>query len=316
MTPTIIILVALLIVVAVIFFAIKSQRSTGSEAPSFSGKFTHKGLGQGVAPAKDEAPFAVPPEPRAPEPKKAAPKSTAPPPPQKQKKPQPAAPKVEASAPKPAAPKPAAPKPEPVAAAPKVEAPAPKPEPLPAPAPAAPEPAVAAAPPPVVEAPPAPKIEAPMPQPAAPQPAAPPPPAPKVEAPKAAPPPAAPKPAAPPVVPAAAAPPGPTVGSAASPTAELEEADKRHKDARRLARLLVSEIKLYNENAVNQGRANKDLYTRLKKDIDRSMDVFMQRVPEEVRNHFDYLHDELVRQLAEGDSSKLGANAPQANPPR
>jgi hypothetical protein len=102
----------------------------------------------------------------------------------------------------------------------------------------------------------------------------------------------------------------------ASPTAELEEADKRHKDARRLARLLVSEIKLYNENAVSVGRQNKDLYTRLKKDIDRSADVYAQRVPEEVRAQFDYLHDELVRQLADGDAERLGANAPPPNPPR
>jgi len=107
-----------------------------------------------------------------------------------------------------------------------------------------------------------------------------------------------------------------TPSSTASPTAELEEADKRHKDARRLARLLVSEIKLYNENAVNQGRTNNDLYNRLKKDIDRSMDVFGQRVPEEVRNQFDYIHDELVRQLADGDPAKLGENAPKPNPPR
>jgi hypothetical protein len=101
-----------------------------------------------------------------------------------------------------------------------------------------------------------------------------------------------------------------------SPTAELEATDKRHKDARRLARLLVSEIKLYNENAVREGRNKSDLYVRLKKDIDRSTDVYTQRVPEEVRAQFDYLWDELVRQLAEGDGSKLGPDGPKPNPPR
>jgi hypothetical protein len=36
------------------------------------------------------------------------------------------------------------------------------------------------------------------------------------------------------------------------------------------ARLLVSEIKLYNEAKVEQGRKNRDLYERLKEDIDRA----------------------------------------------
>ena len=183
--------------------------------------------------------------------------------------------------------------------------PPPPPPPPPAPEPE-PEPKLEVAPPPPPP-PPAPEPK-PEPKPAPPPPPPAPKPEPKVEA--APPPPPPPAPAPKPA-------PGPVVSTtAASPTAELEEADKRHKDARRLARLLVSEIKLYNENAVTQGRQNKDLYTRLKKDIDRSMEVFQQRVPEEVRNQFDYLHDELVRQLADGDAERLGANAPAANPPR
>jgi hypothetical protein len=122
-----------------------------------------------------------------------------------------------------------------------------------------------------------------------------------------------PKPApAPPPAPAA---PGPQPAVAgASPTAALEEADKRHKDARRFARLLVSEIKLYNENAVSEGRNRSDLYQRLKKDIDRSHDSYNQRIGEDVRAQFDYLYDELVRQLCEGDPTKLGPGAPEPNP--
>ena len=227
-----------------------------------------------------------------------APPPPPPPPPPKAK----AKPKPEPKpAPKPAPPPPPTPKPEPTGE----DAPPPPPPPPPAPEPE-PEPKVEVAPPP----PPPPPAPEPKPEPK-PEPPPPPPapkPEPKVEA--APPPPPPPAPAPKPA-------PGPVVSTtASSPTAELEEADKRHKDARRLARLLVSEIKLYNENAVTQGRQNKDLYTRLKKDIDRSMEVFQQRVPEEVRNQFDYLHDELVRQLADGDAERLGANAPAPNPPR
>jgi hypothetical protein len=108
--------------------------------------------------------------------------------------------------------------------------------------------------------------------------------------------------------------PGPQPAAGVSPTAALEEADKRHKDARRFARLLVSEIKLYNENAVTEGRNKSDLYQRLKKDIDRSHDSYNQRIGEDIRAQFDYLYDELVRQLCEGDESRLGPGAPEPNP--
>src|SRR5882672_5712509 len=49
-----------------------------------------------------------------------------------------------------------------------------------------------------------------------------------------------------------------------------EEERRLHNDARRFARLLVSEIKLYNEQKVADGRAQKDLYERLREYIDRS----------------------------------------------
>ena len=50
-------------------------------------------------------------------------------------------------------------------------------------------------------------------------------------------------------------------------------------DARRLARLLISEIKLYNEKKVDDGRAAGDLYERLKDDIERSRQVYDERTP-------------------------------------
>jgi hypothetical protein len=84
-----------------------------------------------------------------------------------------------------------------------------------------------------------------------------------------------------------------------------EEA-KRHDEARRFARLLVSEIKLYNESKVDQGRRNRDLYERMKEDIDRSRQMYDERIPEEVRKTSNYFYDELVRILAEGNAESLG----------
>jgi hypothetical protein len=79
-----------------------------------------------------------------------------------------------------------------------------------------------------------------------------------------------------------------------------------HEEARRLARLLVSEIKLYNEEQVEEGRRNRDIYERLKEDIDRSRQMYEERVDPRILRSTDYFYQELVRILAAGDSRALG----------
>ncbi|HJP94537.1 MAG TPA: GAF domain-containing protein [Pyrinomonadaceae bacterium] len=91
-----------------------------------------------------------------------------------------------------------------------------------------------------------------------------------------------------------------------------EEERRLHNDARRFARLLISEIKLYNEQKVAEGRTEHDLYDRLREYIDRSREMYDKRVKAEVAARYDYFHGELVNTLAEGDVSKLGANYPGA----
>ncbi|MEP6900325.1 MAG: hypothetical protein ABJA66_01165 [Actinomycetota bacterium] len=92
---------------------------------------------------------------------------------------------------------------------------------------------------------------------------------------------------------------------------EVSEDERRlHNDARRFARLLVSEIKLYNEQKVKEGRAGSDLYERLREAIDRSREMYDKRVQPPVAAKFDYFHYELVSNLAEGDENKLGAAYP------
>lgn len=91
-----------------------------------------------------------------------------------------------------------------------------------------------------------------------------------------------------------------------------EEDRRLHQDARRFARLLVSEIKLYNEQKVLDGRSNYDLYERLREYIDRSRDMYDKRVKPEVARKYDYFHHELVNTLAEGEAEKLGNAYPGA----
>ena len=94
---------------------------------------------------------------------------------------------------------------------------------------------------------------------------------------------------------------------------EVNEEEKRyHNEARRFARLLVSEIKLYNEQKVREGRDSSDLYERLREDIDRSRQMYDKRVRPEVSSRYDYFDHELVNMLAEGDRNKLGADYPGA----
>ncbi len=91
-----------------------------------------------------------------------------------------------------------------------------------------------------------------------------------------------------------------------------DEERRLHNDARRFARLLISEIKLYNEQKVAEGRSQGDLYDRLREYIDRSREMYDKRVRAEVAARYDYFHGELVNTLAEGDVSKLGSNYPGA----
>jgi hypothetical protein len=92
---------------------------------------------------------------------------------------------------------------------------------------------------------------------------------------------------------------------------QLGDADEKiQKEARRFAKLLVSEIELYNKAMVAEGRKSRDLYRRMKLDIDRSRQAFEQRFGRAVSKQFDYFHDELVRTLAGNDPTLLGSDYP------
>lgn len=82
--------------------------------------------------------------------------------------------------------------------------------------------------------------------------------------------------------------------------------DPRDDEARRLARLLVSELKLYNEDEISRGKRAGNIYQHLREDIDRSRRIYEERIAEDVRQRHDFLHEELVRGLADGNPDLLG----------
>jgi hypothetical protein len=75
--------------------------------------------------------------------------------------------------------------------------------------------------------------------------------------------------------------------------------------ARRYARLLVSEIKLYHEADVVAGRRDRDLAKRLGGEIARARVLYDQRVAPHIRETNDYFHAELIQTLANGDETLL-----------
>jgi hypothetical protein len=100
----------------------------------------------------------------------------------------------------------------------------------------------------------------------------------------------------------------PRAGESAERTA-VGATDDADQAAKRYARLLVSEIKLYHEGAVTAGCRERDLMTRLGGEIARARVLYEQRVPADARRGTDHFHNELVRTLANGDAGLLEARS-------
>jgi hypothetical protein len=77
--------------------------------------------------------------------------------------------------------------------------------------------------------------------------------------------------------------------------------------ARRYARLLFSEIRMYNEPLIDEGRRSRDLLARLGGEINRARQLYEARVPSSVLARADVFDQELVRTLADGDRTLLGS---------
>ena len=99
-------------------------------------------------------------------------------------------------------------------------------------------------------------------------------------------------------------------GARSAPVASAGGAPAGEEDssARRYARLLVSEIKLYNEAAVRTGREKRDLLDRLGPEIERARRLYEERVSTAVGARAAYFQQELVHTLADGDSALLGGS--------
>lgn len=106
--------------------------------------------------------------------------------------------------------------------------------------------------------------------------------------------------------------PAPVVQPAAEPTelspVEEAEADDDGIDlsaVRRFARLVATDIRLYNEEAVMLGRKNGDLADRLAEHLVRGRETFMRRHGDLGQTALDLLHEAYVEVLAAGKGELL-----------
>lgn len=99
-----------------------------------------------------------------------------------------------------------------------------------------------------------------------------------------------------------------TTAPSAASNAKYDPAVVSDQTAQRLARLLVSEIKLYYMSKVEEHQAN-NIYDLLKGPIDKSRQHYKQRLgTAAVESMPDYFHNELVSSLCGGEASRLGPN--------
>ncbi len=89
------------------------------------------------------------------------------------------------------------------------------------------------------------------------------------------------------------------------------EEDELHKKAKRFAKLLVEEIKLYNSAKVTAGRENRDLYDRLREDIEKSRATYDKRYADGSVASANYFNQELIRILADNDVTLMGSGFPR-----
>ena len=75
--------------------------------------------------------------------------------------------------------------------------------------------------------------------------------------------------------------------------------------ARRYARLVATDIRLYNEEAVVLGRRNGDLGIRLEEHLDRGKETFMRRHGDLGSAGLELLHEAYVQVLAAGDAALI-----------
>jgi len=95
--------------------------------------------------------------------------------------------------------------------------------------------------------------------------------------------------------------------SSSTPRRRYSPNEVNEQSAQRLARLLVSEIKLYYMNKAEEIPTD-NLFDNLRGPIEKSRQHYRERMSSMGDSIPDYFHQELVKSLCDGDESRLGPN--------
>jgi len=113
-----------------------------------------------------------------------------------------------------------------------------------------------------------------------------------------------------PIEPQVAQEPTPETGLQTAPALDTPEADSpEHVAAKRFARLVATDIRLYNEEAVMLGRKHRDLPSRLKDQIHLGAEAFQRRFPDIGLAGEEILQDAFIQVLAAGDTALFNGTA-------
>jgi predicted Zn finger-like uncharacterized protein len=82
------------------------------------------------------------------------------------------------------------------------------------------------------------------------------------------------------------------------PVTPAVDQSEAHMKARRFARIIVSDIALYNQAKVEQGVRNGKFYDLLADDINEGRSIYVQRIAEEIRSGTNYLDEALADLVA------------------
>lgn len=116
------------------------------------------------------------------------------------------------------------------------------------------------------------------------------------------PPPAPPKPAAPPPKPPEPVVSAPPPAPAAQPAAAPEVSDALINEAKRIARLVISEIKLYNQDKIAKAKTRKEVLDMLKNDLIKGKQHYNSRIASKLPAGPDYFMETVKEILLAGKS--------------
>ncbi len=88
-----------------------------------------------------------------------------------------------------------------------------------------------------------------------------------------------------------------------------EERDT-HLRAQRFARVLLADLQLYRSQEIREGKKARDIYGRLRDEIDKSREVYLRKFGQSAAAAVDYFHLELLHTLAENQEELLGPDYP------